>query len=330
VKNDTICSTFYSIIMLVYILLNLGMYFLYGPLSRYCLEKVVFDASLANWVCYECLQKRGDVSHNQSLDDVLSERRPNHAHFDSTVQHPVTMTLELSIRVGLWRNRKLHAPKYKSLKTRFKRKPNMWPIVNCSYRRRQIATSTDNTKSFQSCETIEAETTKGNNGWNQHVENEIVTLNIEHPSPLTVHCLENTNQSHVSNGMEGLDHTNCDNPSNELLKRNVVANIPQVFTPENKEMPGSPNDGFESAFSCASIKNIRGVRETNVHYIDISSSSQLGNTDTSENSERFIGCQKSSFCHRAETIKMATPSTSMVGSGKTIVRVCCLFSSKHT
>jgi hypothetical protein len=319
VKNYTICSTFYSVIMLVYILLNLGMHFLYGPLSRYCLEKVVFDASLADWVCYECLQKRGEVSHNQSLDAVLSERQPNHAHFDSTVHQPVTMTVDLSIHVGLWRNKKLHMPKYKSLKKRFKMKPNMRPIVNCNYRQRQIATSTDHAKSFQYCETIGAETTKGNNGRNQHVENETVTLNIEHPSPLTVHCLLNTNQSHISNGMEGLDHTNHDNPSNELLKRNVVDNIPQVYTLENKEMSSSPNDGFERAFSCASIKNIRGVRETNVHYVDISNSSQHGNTETLESSERFIGCQKSSFCHRGETIKMVTPSTSMVGSGKTIV-----------
>ncbi|GJM95907.1 hypothetical protein PR202_ga12695 [Eleusine coracana subsp. coracana] len=65
-------------------------------------------------------------------------------------------------------------------------KPNMWPMVNCTYRGKQFATCTDHAKSLQSCETIGAETANGNDGGNQHVENEPVTLNTDHPGPCTL------------------------------------------------------------------------------------------------------------------------------------------------
>ena len=37
-------------------------------MCRYCLEKVVFDASLVEWWCYECLQWRGEVTRGRFLE----------------------------------------------------------------------------------------------------------------------------------------------------------------------------------------------------------------------------------------------------------------------
>lgn len=142
---------------------------------------MVFDASLADWVCYECQQKRGEVSGGSSPEIVFSETPPNHAHFDSTLHRPVGCSKSL-----LWTNRKFYySAKYKSLKKRFKRKSNLWPIAT----RRPIATNTDHAKSLHSCETIGAETTKGSNDGNQHFEHENVAFNIEHPRPPTVNMV---------------------------------------------------------------------------------------------------------------------------------------------
>ncbi|GJM95903.1 hypothetical protein PR202_ga12691 [Eleusine coracana subsp. coracana] len=115
-------------------------------------------------------------------------------------------------------------------------------------------------------------------------------------------------------------HIDHDNPGNELLQNNMVSSISQMFTLQNNaldnEMPGSLNDGREKVLPCASIKNIPDVRETNVHPVDISSSSQHGNTRSSENIERFIGCQP--FYHRGKTVKVARTSTSLEDSRQNI------------
>jgi hypothetical protein len=379
---------------------NFDWSFLYGPsLYRYCLETIAFDASLANWVCYECLQKRGEVTCSRSQEIVSSERPPSHAHSDSTLHEPVTRRVDLSSGVGLWTNRKLHMVNNKSLNKRFpsslkasrmkpfKRKPIMRPMDSCPYKRGLIATNTDHAKSLQSCETIVAQKAKGNIGRNQHDENDTVALYVMHPSPLIVNCLGDSNQFHhlkgieqlsnkwkdpqsrtknvvlgskkldpsnstaeheksvlekygdTSNGMmdtganisaKNIDH---DNPSNELRQRNMVADIPQ-FSLQNSAldnvMLGASNDGCQKALSCTSTKNIPGVQETNVHPVNVSSSSQHGNTESSESSKRFVGCQKGSFCHRGKRLKVATTSTSLEASGKSIIQVSCIFASKCT
>jgi hypothetical protein len=43
------------------------------------MDKVVFDASLADWLCYECLRKHGEVICNILLEKVSSERQPSNA-----------------------------------------------------------------------------------------------------------------------------------------------------------------------------------------------------------------------------------------------------------
>ncbi|XP_066372664.1 B3 domain-containing protein Os03g0619800-like [Miscanthus floridulus] len=61
---------------------------------QYCLDKVVFDASLIEWFCYECLQRRGEVTCVRSLEQVSSERPLNHAQFGSPVHHLTTKRVE--------------------------------------------------------------------------------------------------------------------------------------------------------------------------------------------------------------------------------------------
>nr|TKV92494.1 hypothetical protein SEVIR_9G164800v2 [Setaria viridis] len=66
----------------------------------YCLDKVIFDASLAEWWCDECLQRRGEVPCSRSLERVSSQRSPNHDHFGSTVQQQVTKRVKSAKNAG--------------------------------------------------------------------------------------------------------------------------------------------------------------------------------------------------------------------------------------
>ncbi|CAD6205878.1 unnamed protein product [Miscanthus lutarioriparius] len=63
---------------------------------QYCLDKVVFDASLIEWFCYECLQRRGEVTCVSSLEKVSSERPTSHAHSRSPVHQLITKSVESS------------------------------------------------------------------------------------------------------------------------------------------------------------------------------------------------------------------------------------------
>ncbi|CAN6298542.1 unnamed protein product [Urochloa humidicola] len=59
---------------------------------RYCMDEVIYDVSLPEWWCFECLQKRGEVTSNRSLERVSSQSSPSHAHFGSAVNQQVTRT----------------------------------------------------------------------------------------------------------------------------------------------------------------------------------------------------------------------------------------------
>ncbi|TVU46100.1 hypothetical protein EJB05_05618, partial [Eragrostis curvula] len=254
---------------------------------QYCLEKVIFDASLEDWVCYECLQKRGEISCSRSLDIVSSECPPSHAHFGSTVHQPVTKRVESARSEGLWRNRKSHLTKYESpnkvVSSRmdssrmmhFKRKSNMRPTDNCTNRRRRIATSADGAKALQSCETIGAETAEGRNGENLLVENETVAMNIK-PS-------------------EGL----IMKTNNVILGSSKLESSSPIAEHRNSVL-GKCGDTSKDCWN------------------DISGSSGHDNAELSESSGRFVECQKGSFFQRGRTLKMATTYSSLEESGEDI------------
>ncbi|CAN6282227.1 unnamed protein product [Urochloa humidicola] len=63
-----------------------------SAVHRYCMDEIDYDASLPEWWCFECLQKRGEVTSNRSLERVSSQSSPSHAHFGSTVHQQVTRT----------------------------------------------------------------------------------------------------------------------------------------------------------------------------------------------------------------------------------------------
>ncbi|KAG2536592.1 hypothetical protein PVAP13_9NG206000 [Panicum virgatum] len=189
-----------------------------SAVHQYCLEKVVFDASLLEWFCYECLQKRSEITCVRSVEKVPSERPPSHAHFGSIVHQPISKRVESTRDSGAWKNRKSKSfvtiyaslnKKYPSQKKRTKNKSNMRPMGNCTNRGRidKISAHTS-AKASYSCEIIETESAKSNNGNNQQVDHENPgTFNIKQPSPLIVNCLGtsgDTDQSHMLETMEEL------------------------------------------------------------------------------------------------------------------------------
>ncbi|CAL4934765.1 unnamed protein product [Urochloa decumbens] len=186
---------------------------------QYCLEKIVFDASLIKWFCNDCLQRRGEVACIRSLEKVPSEILPSNAHFGSIVHQSITKRVESARDAGLWRNRKSKSfvTKYASLnksyspqKKRSKDKSNMRSMGNCTNGGGRIVKIAAHTsaKASYSYEIIRTESVKSNNGKNQQVDHENpATLNINQPSPLIVNCLGtsgDTDQSHLLETMEEL------------------------------------------------------------------------------------------------------------------------------
>ncbi|CAN6317579.1 unnamed protein product [Urochloa humidicola] len=72
----------------------------------YCLDKVIFDASIAEWRCYECLQKHDEVTCSRSPERVSGQRSPSHAHFSSTVHQQVTKRVDSARNAGPGRKNK--------------------------------------------------------------------------------------------------------------------------------------------------------------------------------------------------------------------------------
>ncbi|TKW07442.1 hypothetical protein SEVIR_7G306900v4 [Setaria viridis] len=175
---------------------------------RYCLDKVLFDASSVDcWFCYECQQRHGEVPCSGPVDKVSSERQQCDAHFGSTVNQPVTKRCGSSrddAAAGRIAKRKPYK-KFKSLKKFYspeknsprkkctKKKLTVGPMSDCTNRNGCNATSIVRTsgKVLHSCETIGTETAKSNNGenWQVNNENSVHTRNNEQPSPVIVNCL---------------------------------------------------------------------------------------------------------------------------------------------
>jgi hypothetical protein len=64
------------------------------------LDKVIFDASLAEWWCDECRQRRGEVTCSRSLERVSTQRSPNNDHSGSTVHQQVTKRVKSARNAG--------------------------------------------------------------------------------------------------------------------------------------------------------------------------------------------------------------------------------------
>ncbi|KAL6905591.1 hypothetical protein ACP4OV_003192 [Aristida adscensionis] len=106
---------------------------------QYCLKEVLYDASLADWFCDECQQKRGEVAYSRSLVKLSSERLAGHGHFSSTLHQPITKRVELARLLGsrgsqkgksnmarIARVKKKYSSRMKSFQKRcIKKKPNM-------------------------------------------------------------------------------------------------------------------------------------------------------------------------------------------------------------
>lgn len=58
-------------------------------IHQYCLDEVLYDASLEDWFCDVCRQRHNESSYGRSLGNVSSEMQSSHAQFDSTSHQPV-------------------------------------------------------------------------------------------------------------------------------------------------------------------------------------------------------------------------------------------------
>ncbi|KAG0548523.1 hypothetical protein BDA96_01G173800 [Sorghum bicolor] len=167
---------------------------------QYCLDKVVFDASLIKWFCHECLQRHGEVICISS-QEVSSERPPSHAHFRSPVHQLVTKSVESVRDAEPWRNGKNEsfATKYTSLnriyssvKKHNKKKSLMKPMGNCTSRKVRIAKVTTHTSAEASCscESIGTESAQSNHGKNQQVdhENPVASVRERSVDPISISC----------------------------------------------------------------------------------------------------------------------------------------------
>ncbi|WVZ59850.1 hypothetical protein U9M48_009943 [Paspalum notatum var. saurae] len=180
-----------------------------SSVHQYCLDKVIFDASLVEWFCYECVQRRGEVTCIRFLLQKASgEKPPSHAQFGSTVQL-ITKRVESERDGGPWRNveNKPAVPKYASINKFFpshkkhtKKKSNTQPVGSCSDIKGRISkiTAHANGKALHSCKTIETESATSSNGKNQQAD---------HENQPAVNCLgasKDADQSLILEGTEGL------------------------------------------------------------------------------------------------------------------------------
>jgi hypothetical protein len=190
-------------------------------MCRYCLDKVVYEASLIKWFCYECLQRRGEVTRISSLEKLSSERPLSQVHSRSPVQQLITKSVESVRDAGPWRDRKNEsiATKYPSLnrtypsiKKHTKKKPIVKPMGNCTNRKVRMAKVTTHTsaEASRSCETIGTESSKSNHGKNQQVDHaNPVALNTERSCPLIVNSLGTLGDNHQYHLLETTEGLAC-------------------------------------------------------------------------------------------------------------------------
>ncbi|ONM07242.1 B3 domain-containing protein [Zea mays] len=188
---------------------------------QYCLDKVVYEASLIKWFCYECLQRRGEVTRISSLEKLSSERPLSQVHSRSPVQQLITKSVESVRDAGPWRDRKNEsiATKYPSLnrtypsiKKHTKKKPIVKPMGNCTNRKVRMAKVTTHTsaEASRSCETIGTESSKSNHGKNQQVDHaNPVALNTEQSFPLIVNSLGTLGDNHQYHLLETTEGLAC-------------------------------------------------------------------------------------------------------------------------
>ncbi|WVZ88464.1 hypothetical protein U9M48_034984 [Paspalum notatum var. saurae] len=138
---------------------------------RHCWDEAVFDASLADWFCYQCQQRHGEVTRGTSMEKAFSERQPGH--------QTITKRIKSASDAAVWRNgkKKPYTPKTLSLKEMSSSSPQKKPTMrgNSANGKGAKMNSTSVTrihaKALQSYETFGTETAN-----NQ-------------PTPVIVNCL---------------------------------------------------------------------------------------------------------------------------------------------
>ncbi|GJN13727.1 hypothetical protein PR202_gb00465 [Eleusine coracana subsp. coracana] len=192
---------------------------------QYCFNKVVYDGSLADWLCFDCQQRSGEVSCRGSLE--VSSERPSHAHSGLILQQSIAKTVESAMDAGPCKGKmKSGKTKYASLNKIYSSKMNSRPKKH-NRKKSNVRTMGNhhNRKGYdtvvlglRSCEAIGTETSKNDNGEDQH------------PIPLTDNFVDDCNvmdglmpekEKHVVRLQ--LDYRATD----ELQHRSIAANVTQ-------------------------------------------------------------------------------------------------------
>ncbi|KAL6641850.1 hypothetical protein ACP70R_020031 [Stipagrostis hirtigluma subsp. patula] len=203
---------------------------------QYCLDEVLYDASLVDWMCDECQQRSSEVACSRYPGKVSSERLTGHS--SSTLEQPITKKVDPA-RVEVPRggkksksymarsaSLKKHCPSRMTSfrKRRIRKKSNLRPVGNGLNRRGYNATTSiacTSERTLHSCETIVTETAKSSNCESQQVvtENSVPTLNNQSPPRLQ-----------QTNYQKPLDGSNCEQPLDISRQLNLSNGQPSSFS----------------------------------------------------------------------------------------------------
>ncbi|XP_066359720.1 PHD finger-containing protein 1-like [Miscanthus floridulus] len=220
-----------------------------GHTHQYCLDKVLFDATLEDWFCDECKQWHNEGSHSRSLEKVSSERPSNHARFDSTSQQPITKRLESATVVRTWGQqkrkstvvgenlKKKHSSRAKSARKKcIRNKSNMrGKGINRRGIRSKRSSNCTEQLNLSIGQVGSASSSKG----------------VKQPTPVTVNALGytlgDTGQSHVLKPLEGLARKSMQTPQSLTTD--------QVYSTSSLEISSKAKFAHEASGTEVEISN---------------------------------------------------------------------------
>ncbi|KAJ1264856.1 hypothetical protein BS78_08G033800 [Paspalum vaginatum] len=177
-------------------------------MHQYCLDKILYDASLEDWFCDECLQRHNEGSYGRSLGKVSSEALSCHARFDSVSQQPIAERVESATVVRPWGQRK---SKPNIAKNTYRKKKKLYPSrTNSSQEKsgKDINRTSTNSKPLS---TEQLNLTKGKVG------SALSSEHVKQPNPLG-----DAEQFHMLKPLEGLAHKSDKGPQSTQFEGSVL------------------------------------------------------------------------------------------------------------
>ena len=209
------------------------------------MDKVLYDASSVDWLCNECHQRHSEGSYSRSLGKVSSERSPNHTHFGSTSQQPITNRVESARVFGSWGQRKsksytaksaylkkINSSEMNSLRKKgIRKKSNMRGMSIKRRGCRDASTACTSGKASHSCESIRAETTENKDGnWQVANENSVQTLKLNN----------DVGSNHLTPGLKQINHLKQHDERSKCMKEMKI--VASTLDNSNESEPSNMNE----------------------------------------------------------------------------------------